>query len=129
MNLEQTKTAGLTRAEVIALVLYTGPMFMLYNIVLRKYPKTMYDSMKAKDTLFSTTIFVLTTAIQKMARVMVLQPGQALYRGVDGNMDLPDLFYKPDECGCIGMMEHAFMSTTGVVDWMVLYTQPYLILG
>jgi hypothetical protein len=34
MELDQCKEAGLTRVEVIALVLYTGPMFIVWNTVL-----------------------------------------------------------------------------------------------
>jgi len=115
MGLEESVKAGLTRAEVIALVLYTGPMYQIYNTILRKYPSKNYESMKAKDSLFSTTICVLVSAIQKLARVMVLEPGTLLYRGIAGNMELPTRFTTPDEHGCLGVMEYGFMSTTA--DW------------
>jgi len=122
MRLDLTKEAGLTRPEVIALVLYTGPMYMVLNCILRKFPKDRYNALKAKDCLFSTTIFVLMSAVQKISQVMVLRAGQSLYRGIDGNMDLPDLFIKPDAHGCLGMMDSAFMSTTAELGVAISYT-------
>ena len=113
--LEDSVKAGLTRAEVIALVLYTGPMYMLYNTVLRKWPVAKYEELKSKDSLFPTTICVLVSAVQKLAQVMELPPGTVLYRGIDGNMELPPQFTTPDAYGCLGGMEPGFMSTTS--DW------------
>ena len=112
MRMELTQTAGLSRTEVMSIVLYTGPMYQLYNTVLRKYPLDKYTELKSKDNLFPTTICVLVSAIQKLARKMKLVPGNVLYRGIDGNMQLPPEFSQPDENGCFGLMETAFMSTT-----------------
>ena len=117
-----TREAGLTRPEVIAVVLYTGPMYLLWNAILRKYPTSMYDALKAKDSLFPTSIFVLMSALQKIARVMVLQSGQSLYRGVDGNMELPEAFSIPDTHGCVGVMERGFMSTTADLKVAISYS-------
>ena len=50
--------------------------------------------------------------MQKVARVVPLQPGLLLYRGLGGNVSLPRLFYKTDNNGCWGFTERAFMSTT-----------------
>jgi hypothetical protein len=122
MALEVASQAALTRAEVIALVLYTGPMFVIYNTILRKYPTERYGALKEKDSMFPTTIFVLVSAIQKVSRVMVLRPGQSLYRGVDGNMTLPPHFTDPDIHGCVGMMELGFMSTTADLKVAVSYS-------
>ena len=122
MGLEVASQAALTRAEVIALVLYTGPMFVIYNTILRKYPMDRYGALKEKDSMFPTSIFVLVSAIQKVSRVMVLRPGQSLYRGVDGNMTLPPHFTDPDLHGCVGVMEYGFMSTTADLGVAVGYT-------
>ena len=35
MNLENVQQVGLTWVEVLAAVLYTGPLFVLYNCILR----------------------------------------------------------------------------------------------
>ena len=63
MDLELTKSAELSKAEVLAVVMYTGPMFQLYNTVLRKYPPDKYTELKSKDSLFPTTICVLVSAV------------------------------------------------------------------
>jgi hypothetical protein len=122
MALGVASQAALTRAEIIALALYTGPMFVIYNTILRKYPTERYETLKAKDSMFPTSIFVLVSAIQKVSRVMVLRPGQSLYRGVDGNMTLPSHFTDPDLHGCVGMMELGFMSTTADLKVAVSYS-------
>ena len=62
------KKAKLTRAEMIAVVLYTGPMFVVYNGILRRYPKELYEVFEKSDNRFSTTIFVLVSAVQKLSR-------------------------------------------------------------
>ena len=122
LDLETTKEAGLTRAEVIAVVLYTGPMYMVLNTILRKYPKDKYEDLKAKDNLFPTTIFVLMSALQKLAAVVTLKPGLCVYRGIDGNMDLPEFFYKPDSHGRFGMTDPGFVSTTSELAVAISYT-------
>ena len=50
------KAAKLTREEMIAIVMYTGPCFVLYNAVLRQFPADIYNVFKDGDNLFSTTI-------------------------------------------------------------------------
>ena len=107
--------AGLTRPEVIALILYTGPMFQVYNSILRRFPQNVYDVYANSDSdpnLFSTTIFVLVSAVQKLSRSNLIPPGTQLYRGMGGLMDLPDCFLQSDENGCSGYVEWGFMSTT-----------------
>jgi hypothetical protein len=107
--------AGLTRPEVIALIMYTGPMFQVYNSILRRFPQSVYDVYANSDSdpnLFSTTIFVLVSAVQKLSRSNLIAPGTQLYRGMGGLMDLPDCFLQSDENGCCGYVEWGFMSTT-----------------
>jgi hypothetical protein len=108
--------AGLTRPEVIALILYTGPMFQVYNSILRRFPQNVYDVYANSDSdepnLFSTTIFVLVSAVQKLSRSNLIPPGTQLFRGMGGLMDLPDCFLQSDENGCCGYVEWGFMSTT-----------------
>ena len=106
------KKAKLTRAEMIAVVLYTGPMFVVYNGILRQYPKELYDVFAKSDNRFSTTIFVLVSAIQKLSRCMHIPAGMLLFRGLGGTLELPDSFTIADENGCKGWTEFGFMSTT-----------------
>ncbi len=44
---------------------------MVYNCVLRQWPADMFNGFKTGDNLFPTTICVLVSAIQKIARVAV----------------------------------------------------------
>jgi hypothetical protein len=106
------RKAKLTRAEMIAVVLYTGPMFVVYNGILRQYPKELYDVFAESDNRFSTTIFVLVSAIQKLSRCMHIPAGMLLFRGLGGTLELPDSFTIADENGCKGWTEFGFMSTT-----------------
>jgi hypothetical protein len=43
------------------------------------------DKVTGKGNLFTTTIFSLVSAIQKLSRTM----GTLLYRGMGGSMDMP----------------------------------------
>lgn len=86
--------------------------FVLYNAALRRWPSEVYDGLKAADNLFTTTIYVLVSAVQKLARVMKLPEGLRLYRGTGGRMALPPQFIKADEHGHRGYVEWGFMSTT-----------------
>ncbi len=120
------KTAGLTREEVIAVVLYSGPMFVIYNAILRRFPAQIYEPFKAANNLFPTTIFVLVSAVQKLSRCTHIPPNTLLYRGLGGSMELPDSFYSPQEnCatpGALGYTEFGFMSTTADRSVAVQYS-------
>jgi ankyrin repeat protein len=114
--------AKLTEEEMIAVVLYTGPMFVIYNAILRRFPTDIYNFFETADNTFSTTIFVLVSAVQKLSRCMNIPAGSLLYRGLGGSMELPDTFFVPAEfcvpsssCmtpNALGYTEFAFMSTT-----------------
>ncbi len=112
LRMPLAKRARVTRAEMIAVVLYTGPMFVVYNGILRRFPQQLYELFSRNDNTFSTTIFVLVSAVQKLSRFMNMPPGMQLYRGLGGTLELPDSFYNADENGCTGFTEFGFMSTT-----------------
>ncbi len=116
------KKAKLTRAEMIAVVLYTGPMFVVYNGILRRYPKELYEVFEKSDNRFSTTIFVLVSAVQKLSRCMNMPAGMILYRGLGGTLELPDSFTIADHNGCKGYCEFGFMSTTADRSVAVQYS-------
>ena len=63
-----SRDANLCEEEVIAVVLYTGPMFQIYNTILRRYPEDKFAIFRDGDNMFSTTIFVLVSAVQKLSR-------------------------------------------------------------
>ena len=87
-------------------------MFVVYNGILRRFPKELYDVFAKKDNRFSTTIFVLVSAVQKLSRCMNIPAGMMLFRGLGGTLELPDSFTTADENGCKGYCEFGFMSTT-----------------
>jgi hypothetical protein len=96
-------------------------MFVVYNSILRRFPKEAYSAFSSTGNLFSTTIFVLVSAVQKISTRMSLPLGTKLYRsilenyrlyasaiitialrGLGGRVELPQSFLRPDERGCIG---------------------------
>jgi hypothetical protein len=85
---------------------------MIYNSILRRWPKDLYDLYNNGENLFTTTIHVLVSAVQKLSRSIHIPDGTTLYRGLGGTMDLPDRFYNADVKGCKGFAEWGFMSTT-----------------
>lgn len=88
------------------------PQYMIYNAILRQYPNQVYDKFNDGGNTFPTTIFVLVSAVMKVARSMPIPSGTKLYRGLGGLLDLPDCFRKGDSKGCKGYTEWGFMSTT-----------------
>ena len=93
-------------------VLYSGPMFQLYNTILRRFPAEDFKRFDDGGNLFATTVAVLQSAVTKISRSMRLPPGLRLYRGLGGLAELPDTFDQADERGCRGYMEWGFLSTT-----------------
>jgi WD40 repeat protein len=122
LQLDISKTAKLCEEEVIAIVLYTGPMFQIYNTILRRYPKENFELFEKGDNQFSTTIFVLVSAVQKLSRFTRIPLGTQLYRGLGGKMDLPDIFFQVDDKGCSGYVEWGFLSTTSDRDVALGYS-------
>ena len=103
-------------------VLYTGPMFQIYNLILRRFPAADFKLFQDGKNLFSTTIFVLVSAVVKVSRIMRLTPGMELYRGLGGLAELPESFWVADEFGYRGYMEWGFLSTTSHRDTAIEYS-------
>jgi hypothetical protein len=59
-------------ADLCWQVLYTGPMFQIYNAILRRYPREVFERFEGGGNLFATTIHVLVSAVVKISRVMLL---------------------------------------------------------
>jgi hypothetical protein len=120
---ESTKKAGLRMEEVVAVVLYTGPMYYLYNTVLSRSCDSLFDDGQSiwcmlsgntgrSPNLFSTTLNVLVSAVQKLSAVTVYVDGLHLYRGTGGEVHLPSYFFDRDLLGCKGMTDWGFFSAT-----------------
>jgi hypothetical protein len=90
----------------------SSPQFVRYNAALRRWPPEDYEKMMKADNLYTTTISVLVSAVQKIARSMKLPEGLRLFRGLGGLMDLPTTFFTSDARGRKGFVEWGFMSTT-----------------
>ena len=129
MKCEQARRAGLTHGELVALRLFTGPMYVKYNEVLRattlqESAAQPAESLEAKVTVpegaptleantYSTTIGLLISGLVKLGRIASLPRGargQAVaYRGLAG-LDLPSAVFTPDEQGFCGVVEPALLS-------------------
>jgi hypothetical protein len=122
MQKKVCKDAQLCEEEVTAVVLYSGPMFQVYNTILRQYPQDTFSIFRDGGNLFPTTIFVLVSAIQKLCRFTRIPEGTLLYRGLGGKTDLPDIFFQSDKQGCSGYAEWGFLSTTADRDVALGYS-------
>jgi hypothetical protein len=125
----QYQHAELSRPEVIAIILYSGPMFIIYNGILRQFPKNIFGVFQEAQNLFPTTIFVLASALQKLARKSPISSDTPLYRGLGGagkfTLELPDSFHEPDADFCTGYMDFGFQSFTADKGTALTYSGVY----
>ena len=96
--------------------------FDLLSALLRRFPAERFKAFDENKNLYSTTIFVLTSAIQKVARSAKIVEGTPFYRGLAGVMELPDYFLKADNQGRRGYAEWGFMSTTSDKSIALFYS-------
>ena len=64
------QSANLLDEEVIALRLYTGPMFFKYNAVLRNFPENAVKALKGNR--YVTTIHAIVSGVIKLSQYMIL---------------------------------------------------------
>jgi len=102
----EVERSKVTVAEVVALRLHTGPMYVKYNAVLRGMAVAT-----AGGTIYSSTVHLICSGLHKLSRVSELPKEMKLYRGT-GGMALPSSFLEPDASGCAGGTEPAIMSAT-----------------
>ena len=50
------------------------PQYVVYNAILRKYPRSMYEAFSAANNRFNTTIFVLASAVSKVPLARRFRP-------------------------------------------------------
>jgi Ran GTPase-activating protein (RanGAP) involved in mRNA processing and transport len=91
----EVERARLLKDEVICLRLYSGPMFLLYNAAMRGEPQR--DVKHLEGNKYETTIFVIASGITKLSKMTAIPVGRRLYRGLGGDLQLPDQFL-----GCLG---------------------------
>jgi len=105
----KAKRARLRDAEIIALRLYSGPMYAVYNPILR--PGEDAAGSASTKNLYPTTIQLIVSGICKLCRVAEAPDDLCVYRGLSG-MALPAEFFETDQQGFAGGVEASFMSTT-----------------
>ena len=109
MQHRNVQAVGLKQAEVVCLRLYTGPTYILYNAVMRKYPKDIYESLKGNQ--YETTTFCIMSGIIKLSKEGQIPAGRRVFRGL-GGMILPEQFWRKKKGGFRGGVEWGLMSTT-----------------
>lgn len=124
-----------TLEEAIGARLYTGPLFIKYNAVLRgietdvpflrsvliqrccsasvaaayEQGSVAWEIVRTKHlNTYTTTLHAINSAIVKLSKVTI---ATKVYRGVSGRL-LPEQFWQPNEFGVQGGIDGAFMSTT-----------------
>jgi NLR family CARD domain-containing protein 3 len=86
-------------------------------MILRRYPEDF-----EKYNKFVTTIYVLCSCINKLAKTVTLTHGTLLYRGLGRMDELPKSFSEADEYGRKGYVEWGFMSTTSEKEVALRYS-------
>ena len=100
---------------------------MVYNSILRRLPcdlpeGKLYKTLNDEQNLFSTSIFVLVSAVKKIAQATKLPDGLLLFCGLGGKSDFPDKFWKSDEYGSRGYLDWGFRSTTSNMEAALNYS-------
>ena len=130
------KKANLSRPEIVVIICYSGPLFILYNGLLRGFgtcgkaededfgSDTFWERIKSvsvKDLmaraghLFPNTIHLLVSAVKKLQMCAQNGQGKTVYRGLPG-LDLTE--FKKSH----GFSESGFLSTTSNIDVALEYS-------
>ena len=104
-KLEALGETLLLMAEALGGRLYTGPLFVKYNDILRKFGPALAGCLGNR---YVTTIHVINSCIVKGSKLTVVGK---VYRGVSGGL-LPNSFWEANNQGVRGGVEMAFLSTT-----------------
>lgn len=132
-KLQMLQQPQITHEELIGGRMYTGPMYQKYNAVLRGRGQTgtmrdqyvrlcapayasqnylsgkwEYEDIEAKINSYTTTLHAINSVVLKASKLTM---STRVYRGLSG-ATLPDEFFRKNEFGVAGGVEHAFMSTT-----------------
>eukprot|EP00960_Hanusia_phi_P043933 756354-Hanusia_phi.AAC.2 len=110
MKDERVKMARLRREEVVALVLYTGPMYVKFNKILRAAKKGEKGGANHSNK-YPTTIHCIVSGVIKLSKLTKLPSSRVVYRGLNG-LRMPDRFLQEDDLGVSGGVEYGMLSTT-----------------
>lgn len=118
--LDVLANAGLSKEEIVALRLYSGPTFVKYNRSLRS---TLVDINKEQQgNRYTTTLHAINSGLLKLQRFSKVPKKHVVYRGVSG-LALPPEFLHEDQFGCKGGVEKGFLSTTTDLTVAMAYAQ------
>ena len=107
-------------AEVIALILYTGPMYVIYNALLRFFPSNIVAQFGSNR--FESTIFAIISGISNLSRITNVPKSRTLYRGLSG-VAPPEEFWKSNNADSfLGIVEFGLQSTTENKEVAVQYS-------
>jgi hypothetical protein len=116
----RARPRGARPAQMTALRLYTGPLYVLYNALLRGFPGDVVRGLAGNR--YETTILVIVSGISKLSRTTPIPVGRRLYRGLSG-MLLPEAFWRDREGrGFLGGVEMGLMSTTADRNIAIQYS-------
>ena len=104
----------LLHEEGVGARLYTGPMYVKYDAILRGFGPALNG---CKGNRYVTTIHAINSAIVKASK---LTKAAKVYRGVSGGV-LPERFWTANKQGVRGGVERAFLSTTYERDVAIHY--------
>ena len=103
-----------SHVDVLCGRLYTGPLFVKYNAVLRGASADAPPYLRRRlhelclGNQYTTTLHALNSTLLVLSQLTVVR---RVYRVVSGAA-LPDALRVPDELGCVGGVELGFLSTT-----------------
>lgn len=84
----------LLKEELIAIILYTRPMYTIYNGILSRFPAHLANEFAPVNC--TTTIHAIISAIQKLSLQTPVQ--STVFRGTSGWGYLPDSFWQRNTC-------------------------------
>ena len=111
------------KEELVAGRLYTGPMYVKYNTVLRSKSRDPHMLSVAKKLTsgndYVTTIHATNSCVLKLSK---LTKAGKVWRGIK-DATLPKEFWVPNEMGVRGGIEYGFSSTTVDREQAMMYAQ------
>ena len=111
---------SLVMDELVALRLYTGPMYVVYNALLRCFPMKL--AAKFSTNRFSSTIFAIISGITKLSRFAKVPENRKVYRGLSDVRPTEDWIASKNKRISVGV-ELGLQSTTRDINKAIEYAQ------
>ena len=114
MQIDDVVNADLRLEEALVEYQYTGPLFQIWNSMLRKMmgsDPNLKGGLGVKENRYATTIHTLASAVIRTSRITKVPPNRRVYRGL-GGMALDEMWSSGDKRGVKGGVEYGFLSTT-----------------